>query len=478
MNRIARGRHTPLTPPSPPAEGGVGRGKGDIDPDFARLMAPLGPFEARPQLAVAVSGGADSLALALLAERWARARGGRIVALTVDHGLRRESAGEAAAVARWMKRRGIAHRILVWRGAKPGAGIQAAARAARYRLLEDWCAARARARGIVHLLLGHQREDQAETLLLRLERGSAAYGLAAMPAITERPGVRLLRPLLAVPRAALADFLRREGQAWIDDPSNRDRRYRRVHMRAALGGDSALSKRIADSAAELGRTRAALEAGVADCLVRAVTLHPEAYASLDGAALAAAGREIGERALGALLATIGGADYAPRRASLQPLYRDLTRGRIGAGRTLAGCRIMPLSGRRDRFIVCREQRGFAAAALRGAMPILWDGRYVSAGGARRGLFLAALGAKGWAEIAARAPWLRRGALPASARLALPALFDRKGVHSVPALGYRRARPGAPAKPGSDKIVHRPQRALAPPYYAASTPLTLPESTIV
>ncbi len=282
MNRIARGRHTPLTPPSPPAEGGVGRGKSDIDPDFARLMAPLGPFEARPQLAVAVSGGADSLALALLAERWARARGGRIVALTVDHGLRRESAGEAAAVARWMKRRGIAHRILVWRGAKPGAGIQAAARAARYRLLEDWCAARARARGIVHLLLGHQREDQAETLLLRLERGSAAYGLAAMPAITERPGVRLLRPLLAVPRAALADFLRREGQAWIDDPSNRDRRYRRVHMRAALGGDSALSKRIADSAAELGRTRAALEAGVADCLVRAVTLHPEAFASLDG----------------------------------------------------------------------------------------------------------------------------------------------------------------------------------------------------
>ncbi len=140
-------------------------------------MATLGPFEATPALAVAVSGGPDSLALAMLAKAWSDARGGSLVALTVDHGLRPESTGEARQVGRWLKKRGIPQRILRWDGPKPGSALQAEARSARYALLTGWC----RARGILHLLLGHQREDQAETVLMRLERGSGPDGLAAMP---------------------------------------------------------------------------------------------------------------------------------------------------------------------------------------------------------------------------------------------------------------------------------------------------------
>nr|WP_083901585.1 tRNA lysidine(34) synthetase TilS [Azospirillum sp. B4] len=130
---------------------------------FARLMAPLGPFETAPVLAVGVSGGRDSLALTLLAHRWAQARGGRIQAFTVDHALRPESAAEAAQVARWLAARGIDHAILTWEGPKPATGLQAAARQARYALLAAAC----RERGILHLCLAHHREDQAETVALR-----------------------------------------------------------------------------------------------------------------------------------------------------------------------------------------------------------------------------------------------------------------------------------------------------------------------
>src|SRR5689334_21506590 len=147
--------------------------------EFADLMAPLGPFEARSRLAVAVSGGRDSLALALLAAGWCRSVGGEVVGLTVDHRLRPGSGAEARQVGRWLAAAGIAHHILVRRDELAAGSRQAAARAARYALLGDWC----RRQGVLHLLVAHQQEDQAETLLLRLGRGSGLEGLAAMPAV-------------------------------------------------------------------------------------------------------------------------------------------------------------------------------------------------------------------------------------------------------------------------------------------------------
>ena len=162
-------------------------------------MAPLGPFEPAPRVAVAVSGGSDSLALCLLADRWTRARGGTVFGLTVDHRLRLASGAEAAQVRRWLAARAISHRTLRWTGTRPVSRIQEAARAARLALLVGWC----RRAHVLHLLLGHQREDQAETVLQRLVRGSGIDGLAAMAPVrlaieSDGGGVRMLRPLLPV----------------------------------------------------------------------------------------------------------------------------------------------------------------------------------------------------------------------------------------------------------------------------------------
>ncbi|MEE8213792.1 MAG: tRNA lysidine(34) synthetase TilS, partial [Alphaproteobacteria bacterium] len=173
------------------------------DDAFERMMDGLGPFEARPHVAVAVSGGADSLCLTVLANRWAERRGGDITALTVDHGLRPEAGEETRRLGLWLDALSIDHRVLPWTGPKPLTGVQAAARRARYDLMNSWC----REAGVLHLLLAHTRDDQAETLLLRLTAGSGADGLAAMSAIRETPDVRLLRPFLEVPKTVLVATL-------------------------------------------------------------------------------------------------------------------------------------------------------------------------------------------------------------------------------------------------------------------------------
>src|SRR5690606_2857459 len=198
--------------------------------EFFGLVDRLGPYETAPHVAVAVSGGPDSLALTLLLAEWVHRRGGRLQALTVDHGLRPESAEEAASVGRTLMGRGISHRVLKWSGTRPQAGLQEAAREARYALLLDWCS---RA-GILHLFLAHHLEDQVETFLMRIARGSGRSGLAGMSAIVERRGVRLLRPCLGAERDRLRATLANSGLVPLQAPSNQAPRFTRVRVRARL----------------------------------------------------------------------------------------------------------------------------------------------------------------------------------------------------------------------------------------------------
>ena len=197
--------------------------------EFARLIGRLGPFEPAPHLAVAVSGGRDSLALGLLAHDWTAGANGRITGLIVDHGLRRGSAGEAARTYETLGRLGIPAAVLKASG-RPRKNLQAWARAARYALMADWC----RNAGVLHLLVAHHRDDQAETLLASLTRGAGLQGLAGMAAVRELPACRIVRPLLGMPRDRLTATLEARNVAWIDDPSNRDRRFRRVRLRQRL----------------------------------------------------------------------------------------------------------------------------------------------------------------------------------------------------------------------------------------------------
>lgn len=294
------------------------------------------------RVAVAVSGGGDSVALMhLLAAHARKQRRPAPLVLTVDHGLRPGSAKEARQVRDWARALGLEARILSWRGEKPGRGIEAAARQARYRLL----AAALRKANICVLCVGHSRDDQAETFLLRLARGSGLDGLAAMQPLAPFPlpgcgELVLARPLLEMGRADLRAYLAARGQAWLDDPMNDDPAFDRVKMRRLLAGPGLDAARIAAAAAHLARARAALETVTAAVLAR-VSRPGEDGILLDPLALAAAPREVGLRALAALLMAVGGQDYRPRFAALERLFDAIARGRLAGGATLHGCRIGP-----------------------------------------------------------------------------------------------------------------------------------------
>ncbi|HWT97274.1 MAG TPA: tRNA lysidine(34) synthetase TilS, partial [Terriglobales bacterium] len=226
---------------------------------FAAAMSALGPFEPAPHIAVAVSGGSDSLALLVFLRDWLAPHGGRLTALSVDHGLRPEAAAECRQVGELISElnasgitaaRGAAwpaidHHILTWQGAKPTTGLMAAARQARYRLLTAWC----RAHDVLHLALAHHADDQAETVLMRADHGSGAAGLAGMSALLCRDGVRLLRPLLGWRKHDLTADLQRRGLSWIEDPSNRAQRFERVRWRQQLGAQADIAPLLAEASA-------------------------------------------------------------------------------------------------------------------------------------------------------------------------------------------------------------------------------------
>ncbi len=181
-------------------------------------------------VAVGVSGGADSLALVLQAAEELAVFGRKVVALTVDHGLRPTSRLEAEYVAGLMQKYGIEHHILTWTGKKPTTGIEEAARQARYTLIAEWCS-----QNNVHVLLtAHHAKDQAETFLMRLQRGSGLEGLCGIREYSVREGLVILRPLLAVNPENLRDYLRQRAIVWVEDESNRDTTFLRGKIRQYL----------------------------------------------------------------------------------------------------------------------------------------------------------------------------------------------------------------------------------------------------
>ncbi|MEA1650409.1 tRNA lysidine(34) synthetase TilS [Nitrospirillum sp. BR 11164] len=459
------GRPPPASFANPGMEPGESRGVAIDDAWFARLLAPLGPFESAPALAIGVSGGRDSLALTLLADRWARARGGRVEALTVDHALRPESAAEAAQVGRWLAARGISHTILTWAGPKPATGLQAAARQARYDLLAAAC----RARGILHLCLAHHREDQAETVALRRAGGSGVEGLAGMAAVRALADARLLRPLLTVSRADLGATCRAFGQPWIDDPSNLMERYARGRLRRqGVPLDELLAQ-----AAEAGRARSLLEADLADAVARHVLLAPEGYAVVEADALGALPRPVALRLLAGLAAAVGGQPYLPPPQGTQRLLAALPglwAPEAGAlALTLAGAQARRLAGGGDgrRLLLLRQAGRMAPPVPLTPAGDRWDGRFHAPGYAGEGvLTLGALGTADARRLAALdLPALVR--IPKAVWPTLPALRRDGWLVAVPHLAWAveplSTGEGAPVAAGTvPRLAFRPLSPLAPP----------------
>ena len=353
---------------------------------------------------------------------------------------------------------------------RPTARIQEEARAARLALLAGWC----RRAGILHLLLGHQRQDQAETVLQRLVRGSGIDGLAAMAPVrlTMEPaggGVRLLRPLLPVSRDALIATLARWDQPWIDDPTNRDSRHARPRLAPALaqlGAEGLSAERLTKAAARAASDRAALDRLCTEILAGCAHPSPAGFVILDLNVLRQTLPALALRALSRAVTTVSGAAYPPRQERLERLVSRLLGNNVSAA-TLGGCRVVPQ--RDGRVVVCREPS--AASAVRPLAPgksTLWDARFVVSLGrsASAGPFLVRrLGTDGLTQarsMARRAGMpLTTDCIPAPARPALPALFDLDGPLAAPHLGFRRAsrrdKLGAEAFSAS----FRPARPLAP-----------------
>ncbi|MEM8686146.1 MAG: tRNA lysidine(34) synthetase TilS [Pseudomonadota bacterium] len=390
-----------------------------------KILAALKGLPAGEPMALAVSGGADSTALMLAASR--RADVGSFHVLSVDHGLRAAAAAEATQVRSWAKALGLNHHVLTWREVKPETGLQAAAREARYGLMTDWC----RANGVSTLITAHTLDDQAETVLMRLKRGSGVDGLAGMAKQSWRSGIRLMRPLLEITHEELVGSLEAADHPWIEDPSNQDERYERIQIRnrskelAALG--LTRSKLVA-TARKMTRAREALDQSTSDLLAACADVSEYGFCRLLADGLGRAPDELAIRALARCIQAIGGSDWPPGD---EPLERLLSWLRSGApdATTLGGCRLVK---RGASVLVGRELGRISDRQV--ALPdgqILWDGRFrIRAERPISGLNVGPLEGRGWAHLKAQRP-----DLPAFVGQTLPAIRRGEELLAVPSLAF-------------------------------------------
>lgn len=272
----------------------------------AETSALFADWKSAPALVLAVSGGPDSTALLWLAARWRarQKRGPALVAATVDHGLRKESAQEARAVAALARSLRVDHVTLRWRGDKPTSGLPAAAREARYRLLAE----AARRAGAAAILTAHTRDDQAETLLMRLCRGSGLAGLAAMRRHVPRGSLAIGRPFLDIPKARLIATLAKARIAFADDPTNYEAAFTRARLRKLMplmAREGLDAHNLARLARRLSRANSALEA-VAGVMEQAIgRLAAPGHVEIDARAFATLPAEIALRLLGRAIAQVG-----------------------------------------------------------------------------------------------------------------------------------------------------------------------------
>lgn len=353
------------------------------DPNVSKLSVSaaeaktlLSDLDQCPALLLAVSGGPDSIALMVLVSRWAQAlkinsglRKPELVVATVDHGLRAEAKREAADVAKLARTLGLKHRTLKWTGKKPSTGLQQAARLARYRLL----AGAARKAGATFILTAHTLDDQAETVVIRMSRGSGIAGLAAMARIAPMPSgegdIKLVRPLLGIPKARLIATLRAAKIPFAVDPSNRDPRFTRARLRGLmprLAEEGLDARRLSQLAQRLKRADTAIEAAVDDANTE-LTADLGVPGAYDAAGFFRLPAEIALRVLGRAVTLLG--DEGPvELGKLEALFAALKAAQKSGTRryrrSLAGA-LVTLA---DRKITVERAPARRQAARRGTVP--------------------------------------------------------------------------------------------------------------
>ncbi len=405
------------------------------------LETLLGMSGQEGPVAVAVSGGSDSVAAALLTKSVADRLKIPVVALTVDHGLRAESAGEAKTVGGWMAGHGIDHHVLKWKGPYPKSGIQMAAREARYSLLQEKC----EALGITRLILGHQQEDQLETMLMRLSKGSGVQGLSVMKPLSERNGLSLLRPFLDVKRARLREYLEFHSQPWLDDPSNENPAFTRTRLGDILKSVTDLpgssQATLALSASRLRRAEQALEVMTGQALSGLAVISPFGFVSFRHDFYQQMPDEIAIRFLHRLFIFVRGSGAGPALTALEKLLDRIRRDRTFKTATLYGCQFRFFKG---DWLICREpgRKGLPVMELTPLTDKHWDDRFIildhhqeTTAAPKSALTVQRIGSDGWRLIKESAIPSGVRELPAIVRKNLPAVWSGDELFSAPLFSY-------------------------------------------
>lgn len=384
----------------------------------AALLDALAPsLNGIGDLGVAVSGGSDSLGLLHLLHDLG---GRRLHVVTVDHGLRPTSAGEAVHVARLAEALGHSHTTLTWAGWDGKGNLQDQARRTRYSMMADW----AREAGLGAVALGHTMDDQAETFLMRMGREAGVDGLSPMAERFDRAGMTFLRPLLFCRREALRDLLADRGVTWVEDPSNDDDTFDRVRARQALEALAPLgltADKLATVAGNLGAARGALDVyGLK--LIRASVKSVAGDLIFDRTAFQGEPAEARRRLLAAALRFVASAPYPPRRTALDEALAAVDDRRNTA---LHGCRLLVAD---MTLRITREHA--AVASLSGPTHQPWDMRWAFEGPHDAGLEVRALG-----EAINTVPTWRDTGLPRATLLASPAIWRGETLVAAPVAGW-------------------------------------------
>jgi tRNA(Ile)-lysidine synthase len=319
---------------------------------FSVSLSQLGPFEQSPHLAVAVSGGADSTALCHMAHAWAKARGGRITALTVNHGLRPESAQEVVRVKAALAQAGIECEVLHITVSAQG-NIQANARAARYDALTQWC----KKYHVLHLLTGHHAQDLAETSLLHQARGATADGASGMACVSNFDGIRILRPMLSMRKDVLMHHLRQHNICWIEDQTNATNIYARNRLRHTGLPADALQHAI-----DAGVKRYQRDTLIAEDAAQFAAIYPEGYGVISRSAFSSLPTERASLLLANMLRTISGKTTRPRHHETARLLSRLSTENTFRA-TLSGC---SMHADTESLLVMRELSRITPFAIHSA----------------------------------------------------------------------------------------------------------------
>lgn len=376
-------------------------------------------------MAVAVSGGPDSLCLLFLAHKWASENNGKVVGLTVDHGLRSESKQEALKVHKLLQKHGIEHHILSWEEDKPKTRIQEKARSARYNLLINWC----KLNNVQSLLLGHHRQDQEETFWMRLTCGSGLDGLSGIKEKSVKGGVTLIRPLLRVSKEQILQTLAENKLPWIQDPTNENPAFFRGRFRSFIEKEGLNQDRLIKVIAKLNRDADFIHQSLLTMVASVVKLHDEGYITLEKNAFDDLHPALSQRLVSYLMVWFSGSHYTPRHEKVLGILEKLkSQSKFTAGGVMWIIK--------ERFILLiREQAKIENHVFLNSLEsdILWDQRFFIKSDIQNVLkkksFLAPLGHQ---------PQLKKEVntqIPSSVWPTLPSIWCEGSVVSVPHLCY-------------------------------------------